>query len=334
MRKVVSQGGIHRTLRSRSLPPHRLTYSSLLCCDLSEAPQWPWKEWCEDEAHLIQMTGLDLMEFEWLYEQCRQPLLSLRLSMRQRHENIMPLSPHNLLCIALYWLRKYPSFDDMVALFQQTRRYLFDVVKDVVHIMDGQIVSKLIRPIDHTSPISTRSSLQHVKILVDSTFLPLPKTPFDPTHYHMKSPTKSAWKFEIACDLSHRIVNVSKAYRGAVHDMRIIRESGTLQQASASSLIVGDKGYVGQLGIVTPQKKTRKRSRELLALEEEKDKRHELESERSAIENINQRVKQWHIIGGVYRGEHHYTSFIDPVIRTVCALTNLLLQKHPLRKLK
>jgi hypothetical protein len=164
--------------------------------------------------------------------------------------------------------------------------------------------------------------------------LPLPKTPFDPKLYHKKSPTKSAWKFEIACDLSHRIVNVSKAYRGATHDMRIIRESGTLQQASASSLILGDKGYAGQLGIVTPQKKSRKRSRELMGLEEDKVKRHELESERAAIENINQRVKQWHIISGVYRGEHHYTSFIDHVIRTVCALTNLLLQKHPLRKLK
>jgi hypothetical protein len=69
-------------------------------------------------------------------------------------------------------------------------------------------------------------------------------------------------------------------------------------------------------------------------LEGDKDKRQELESERSAIENINQRVKQWHIIGGVYRGEHHYTSFVDPVNRTVCALTNLLLQKHPLRKMK
>jgi hypothetical protein len=89
--------------------------------------------------------------------------------------------------------------------------------------------------------------------------------------------------------------------------MRIIRESGTLQQASASSLILGDKGYAGQLGIVTAQKKSRKRSRELLALEEDKVKRHELESERAAIENINQRVKQWHIISGVYRGEHHYT---------------------------
>ena len=107
--------------------------------------------------------------------------------------------------------------------------------------------------------------------------------------------------------------------------MRIIRESGTLQQASASSLILGDKGYVGQLGIVTPQRKTRKRSRELLALDEEKNKRHELESERSAIENINQRVKQWHIIGGVYRGEHPYTSFARIDHNDVCVIGGVTL---------
>ena len=136
---VVSQDGMHATPHAHFLPPLVLTSPYLLCCDLSETPQWPWKEWCEDEAHLIQMTGLNLTELDWVYQLCRQPLLSIRLSMRQRHENIMPLSPHHLLCITLYWLRKYPSFDDMVALFQQTRRYLFDVVKDVVCVLDSHI---------------------------------------------------------------------------------------------------------------------------------------------------------------------------------------------------
>jgi hypothetical protein len=285
-RRVGLDDDEHHTSPSLSRPSHALTAPLLLICDLSETPQWPWKEWCEDEAHLIQMTCLNLTELNWVYDQCRQPLLSLRLSMRQRHENAVPLSSHNLLCVTLYWLRKYPSFDDMVALFQHGRRYLHDVVRDVVRVMDAHIVNKLIRPIDHTSPISTRSTLQHVKILVDSTFLPLPKSPFLPSHYHQKSPTKTAWKFEVACGLSHRIVSVSKAYRGAVHDMSIIRESGVLQQASASALILGDKRYGGPLGIVTPLKKNRKRSRELLALEETKVKEHELESERSAIENL------------------------------------------------
>jgi hypothetical protein len=106
------------------------------------------------------------------------------------------------------------------------------------------------------------------------------------------------------------------------------------QQQSETSRIIGDKGYEGKLGIITPMSKRKKRSRELLALEEEKDKRHELESERAAIENINERLKEWKIIGSVYRGGNQHHSFMDAVIRVVCALTNLIMRDHPIRKKK
>jgi hypothetical protein len=281
-----------------------------------------------------QMTGLYTSDIQWLYEECREALLALRISMRQRNENVAPPSPRNMLAITIHWLRKYPSFGDLAVDMQRTNHFLSDLVGHVVHIMDDCIVKKLIRPVDHTSPISTRSSLQLVKIVVDTTFIPLPKTPFDPKRYHKKSPTKSAWKFEVACDLSHRIVSVSDAYNGGAHDMRIIRESGILQQQSETSRIIGDKGYEGKLGIITPMSKRKKRSRELLALEEEKDKRHELESERAAIENINERLKEWKIIGSVYRGGNQHHSFMDAVIRVVCALTNLIMRDHPIRKKK
>ena len=254
--------------------------------------------------------------------------------MRHTTQNVAPPSPHNMLAITIHWLRKYPSFADLALDMDRTTFALSELVGNVVHIMDDCIVKKLVRPIDDTSPISTRSSLQHVKIIVDTTFIPLPKTPFNPKRYHKKSPTKSAWKFEIACDLSHRIVSVSDAYPGAAHDMRIIRESGVLQQQSETSRIIGDRGYEGKLDIVTPMTKRKKRSRELLALESEKDRKHELETERAAIENINGRVKEWKIIGSVYRGGSHHHTFIDRVIRVVCALTNLIMREHPIRQQK
>jgi hypothetical protein len=68
-----------------------------------------------------------------------------------------------------------------------------------------------------------------------------------------------------------------------------------------------------------------------VGLEEEKVRRQELETERVAIENINMRLKQWRIIKGMYRGQYDHTTFIDLVIRVVCALTNLILREHPLR---
>ena len=278
-----------------------------------------------------QRTGLHVSDMEWLYEQCKTSLLQLRLHKRSRQENHAPISPHNMLLITVYWLRKYPSFVELASLCGATNSNVWRIVRDVVQVMDECIVQQLIRPIDSTSPISTRATLPNVKILVDTTFIPLPKTPFNPKLYHKKSPTKSAWKFEIACDLSHRIISVSEAYPGSAHDMRIIRESGLLQQQSATSRIVGDKGYAGGLGIVTPQRNKRKASRELAALEEDRIKRHELETERAAIENINSRVKEWHIISGQYRGGHSFHSFIDAVIRVVCALTNRILVEHPIR---
>jgi hypothetical protein len=279
-----------------------------------------------------QRTGLYVSDMEWLYEQCKASLLQLRLHKRSRKENCPPISPHNMLLITVYWLRRYPPFTELASVCGETVSNVWRVVRDVVQVMDECIVNQLIRPIDTTSPISTRATLPNVRILVDTTFIPLPRTPFNPKLYHQKSPTKSAWKFEIACDLSHRIVNVSDAYPGSTHDMRIIRESRLLQQQSDTSRIVGDKGYEGKLGIITPQKKKRKASKELAGLEDERIKRHELETERAAIENINKRVKEWEIISGQYRGGYSFHSFIDAVIRVVCALTNRIFMEHPIRE--
>jgi hypothetical protein len=317
------------------LPPAVNTYrhDDLSHADFSlDSPQWPWKEWGADEVAFIQMTGLNLTDLAWVYQRCKEGLMSLRLQMQQKHENLPPWSPHNMLCITIHWLRKYPSYNDMVVTFNRSRHYLYNVLRSTIHVLDSHIFTELVRPLDTTSPISTRSTLPHVKIVVDTTFIPLPKTPFQPNLYHPKSPTKAAWKFEVGCDLSHRIISVSKVYRGPTDDRRILSESGLLQQSSDTSRIIGDKGYIGQLGVMTPARRGKKRNLELARLEDERTKRHELESERAAIENINERLKQWHIISDAYRGQYPNTDLIDPIVRVVCALTNLILVKHPIRK--
>jgi len=239
-----------------------------------------------------------------------------------------------MLVITLYWLRKHPSFSELHVDTGQTTYYLWKLVRHVVPILDAAIYNQLVYPVNHTSPVSTRAGLLNVKIVVDTTFIPLPKTPFNPKLYHKKSPTRSAWKFEVACDLSHRIVSVSDVYDGAAHDMRIIRESGLLQQQSETSRIVGDRGYRGKLGIVHPLTKKRKLSRELQSLQDTRSTDHELESERAAIENINARLKQWAVVREVWRGLYSTDGFINAMVRVVCALTNLTFREHPIRRPK
>ena len=136
---------------------------------------------------------------------------------------------------------------------------------------------------------------------------------------------------EISCDLSHRIVNVSDVQYGSVHDMTLLRQSGLLKQADDDTRIIGDIGYKGELGVIVPSKRKRKANPELLRLESESTKRHELESERAAIEQINSRFKQWEIVEGVYRGEWGDVAFMNAMVRAVCALTNLIMKDHPVR---
>lgn len=170
----------------------------------------------------------------------------------------------------------------------------------------------------------------HHKLIVDSTFIAIhqPEDADDRrAHYHAKSPTNYAFKIQIACDFNHRIVHVSDCYQGSTHDMTILRASGLLQHTQENVQIIADKGYVGEHYVVTPRKKPH--GGELTNVD--KDFNRTISSARAAIENIDQRVKQYAILGNIYRG-----SFLDVDKRTkiahvVCALCNLNLDKHPIR---
>ena len=49
-----------------------------------------------------------------------------------------------------------------------------------------------------------------------------------------------------ACDFRHRIVHVSECYKGSIHDLTVLRESGLLEYVEDNVQIIADKGYVGE----------------------------------------------------------------------------------------
>ena len=202
-------------------------------------------------------------------------------------------------------------------------------MRRIVEVIDESIFDIFVPPVAADAPTSV--FFANVKIIVDSTFIPHPKTPFVRADFHKKSATRSAWKYEMACDFSHRIISVSRGFHGAAHDMRIIRESGLLKQSSPTALIMGDKDDRGQLGIVVPASKQAKVSREVKELEDEKQMGHELQSERAAVENNNRRGKEWAVADRVWDGIREPEVFFDRVMRVVCALTNVILHTHPLK---
>ena len=221
-----------------------------------ETLQEPWASWSMDKEALHSHTGLTAADVELVYEPSKGRLLALAAQQRHRNINAPPHTSHNLLVITLHWLRTQPSYKELARLYGNSEHYWHSMVRRVIPVLDECCYSVFVPPLAADAPVST--FFPNVKIIVDSTFVPLPKNTFVRRDYHKKSPTKAAWKYEIACDFSHRIISCSEGFHGGQHDMHIIRQSGLLDQSSPTALIMGDKGYKGKLGIVVPASKKAK----------------------------------------------------------------------------
>ncbi|CAF1468216.1 unnamed protein product [Rotaria sordida] len=238
----------------------------------------------------------------------------------------------NMLVVTLWHLKHYHSeryIASELNLSQQVVNYLLSTVVNILHSCVYPEV--ILIPANISSSRTPHEPQQYHKLIVDSTFIAIPE-PYDSKqrkpYYHAKSSTNYALKVQIACDSHHRIVHVSECFRGSVHDITVLRELGLLEHVNDAVQIIGDKGYIGEEYVVTPRKKSH--GRELT--DEDKNFNHDINSARAAIENINQRRKTYAILGGVYRGTIDDFHKATKIVQVVCALCNLNLIKHPIRR--
>ncbi|CAF4259455.1 unnamed protein product [Rotaria sp. Silwood2] len=209
----------------------------------------------------------------------------------------------------------------------QTVSYFLSSVLDILHFY---VYPELISlPADIANTRTPHGPEQSHKLIVDSTFIAVPEPSNSEerkAYYHAKSSTNYALKVQIACDFHHRIVYVSECYHGSVHDITILSESDLLEHVNDSVQIIADKGYIGEENVVTPRKKLH--GRELT--DENKRFNREINSARAAIENINQRLKTYAIVGGIYRGAIHDFHKATKIVQVISALCNLNLNKYPI----
>ncbi|CAF1634522.1 unnamed protein product, partial [Didymodactylos carnosus] len=262
--------------------------------------QRPWSAWSRTNESCVQHTGHDIEQVQELYSMCEQPLINYCSHKNYRHTNSTTtsyLSPMNLLAVTLWYLKHYHSeryIATELNLGRSTVNYLLPEVVDILH-------SSIPEPYDSTQRKA---------------------------YYHAKSSRNYALKVQVACDFHYRIVHVSECYKGSVHDITVLRDSGLLEHVNDSVQIIADKGYIGEEYVVTPRKKPR--GRELS--DEDKSFNRDINSARAAIENINQRLKTYAILGSVYRGAIDDFHKITKIVQVVSALCNMNLNKHPIRK--
>ena len=202
----------------------------------------------------------------------------------------------NLLSITLWYLKYYHSEPYIAAELHFNQSTVSYFLSAVIVILYSCIYSKLISlPDDVDEDDTIHGPEQHHKLIVDSMYIAI-NSPEDYTErkifYHAKSATNYAFKIQITCDFHHRIVHVFSCHQGSTHDINILRESGLLEYAHEDIQIIADKGYIGEQYVITPRK--RPRGGELIT--EDKDFNRTTCSARAAIENINQRIKQYGIL--------------------------------------
>ena len=99
-----------------------------------------------------------------------------------------------------------------------------------VHHRDLPLHKEFIRPIGSTSPPSTMSRLFDAHIAVDSTFIPLPRSPFKPKN--ILSRPRSPRGMYRSPATSPTALSMSKVERGAEADTTVLLHSGLLEQAT------------------------------------------------------------------------------------------------------
>ncbi|CAF2812772.1 unnamed protein product [Rotaria sp. Silwood2] len=238
----------------------------------------------------------------------------------------------NLLVVTLWYLKLYHSECYIAAELYLDPSTVHHILTEVVNILHSCIYSKLVSlPADMTDINTTYGPEENHKLLVDSTYIVIPQ-PNDSrqrkAYYHSKSSTNCAFKVRIACDFNHQIVHISECYQGSVHDITILRESGLLEYTEEYVQIITDKGYIGEEYVITSKKKPHGGEQTT----EDTNFNRNFNSARVAIENINQRFKTYAIMDGVYRGIIDDFHKITKIVQVVCALCNLNLSKHPIRK--
>ncbi|CAF3811031.1 unnamed protein product [Rotaria sp. Silwood1] len=297
--------------------------------------QRPWSEWSLNNQSCIQHTGHDIEQIQQLFLICSQSLMNY--CARRRHQcttdtNVPYLSPMNLLVVTLWFLKRYPSEGYIATKLQMNKSTVNYFLFEIIDILYSCIYPVFVPAQVSIATRSTSHETQNYnKLLVHSTVIaisPPNELKQRKAYYHKKSPTNYGFKIQIASDFHHRIVHVSQCYHGGVNGLTILRESGLLTDIEKDVRIIGNKSYIGEKYITA----SRKKSRGGVLTTPDKRYSQTISSARAAVENINQRIKAYAILGRIYRGSIDDFEKITKIVRVVCALSNFDVMKSSIRQ--
>ena len=150
-----------------------------------------------DHMALLSHTGLTAADVELVYEPSKDKLLALAAQQRHQNAKTPTLTSHNLLVITLHWLRKKPATTSWLA-STPTRALLARHAAASIAVLGECIFSLFVPPLALDAPTSV--FFANVKIIVDTTFVPLPKYTFVPKTTIRRVRRSQRGLYEVQCD--------------------------------------------------------------------------------------------------------------------------------------
>lgn len=247
------------------------------------------------------------------------------------------LSHENLLALVINWLYQYNSVRSLGVDFDVPEATIHSYLPRLVDILH-QTLSQYVHPPKRIEPFIRQGPLAGACILVDTFPIPLRERP---DAHQQESEDRHAYfwfaggkqqhwaiKAQVGYGLDGTIWDSSHAVPYSVSDQTTYQSSKIPQILARNEELrgVGDQHFTKQKQFISKYRNPSRRS--------EKKINHELESLRASIEHVIQRVKNFNIILGPYRGDRKNLILVEKIIRVVCALVNLDFERHPLHKNK
>jgi hypothetical protein len=289
-----------------------------------------------NQARLIRaITGLNRKAFEELvpsfteaYEQSLvKPLEERKRAPGGGRKATLGTPSEKLLYILLY-CKCYPTFDLLSVLFDFDRSCAHDWVHRLLPILETTLGSKQVLPVRQIRSIEEfLDRFPDVReVILDGTERPVQR-PQDPdqqkSHYSGKK-KRHTRKHITGSTRQKRVILLSKARPGKVHDKRQLDEEDVVSNIPEEVPIEGDLGFQGLQkefeNIHLPHKKPR--GKELT--EQQKQENRDFSAQRVKCEHAHGGIKRYNAVASIYR--NRVTDFDDHLMLVATGLWNFYLE--------
>jgi hypothetical protein len=281
------------------------------------------------------MTGLNLKAFKAIessFGEAYQESVTKPKKERKRKQGggrkpTLRTTSDKLLYILMY-LKCYPTFDLMGVLFNFDRSCAHDWVHRLLPVLEATLGKKQVLPERKINSIAEfLEKFPEVKeVIIDGTERPVqrPKDSEKQTANYSGKKKRHTRKHTTGSTRKKRVILLSKARGGKVHDKRQLDEEDWIENIPDEVAIEGDLGFQGLqnefVNVHLPHKKPR--GKELT--EAQKEENREFSSQRVVCEHAHAGIKRCRSVADVYR--NRVPDFDDRLMLNATGLWNLYLE--------